>query len=327
MERWNTHHSVSVEVELFDHVLRLSQDPNSNHLGTTVWDSSIVLAKRRRAEEGSTRGAKCAASARLNSGLAVASPALREVLPVLRRNVTNNVSPQALKAQGSPLIGDVGRVDVEELDWGNASHAERVNPPFDYVIAADVVYSEHLVKLFIDTLLHVSDHRTTIMIANELRSETVHALFLSSLQPHFNVKKVLKSKFDDVYRHASLDIFILKRLRAPKQESPTLPSPASSPVLLPPACDDNNINARDTTQDPAEDLPTVASIKEESGDVVSDTREGEGVEECKEDRVNDREGPQQQDQQEQRKKSWHARRDGAHAARLLAGIRINGEET
>lgn len=25
--------------------LRLAQDPNSEHLGTTVWDASIVLAK------------------------------------------------------------------------------------------------------------------------------------------------------------------------------------------------------------------------------------------------------------------------------------------
>lgn len=27
------------------HTFKLAQDPNSQHLGTTVWDSSIVLAK------------------------------------------------------------------------------------------------------------------------------------------------------------------------------------------------------------------------------------------------------------------------------------------
>ncbi len=26
-------------------MLRLAQDPSSEHLGTTVWDSSVVLAK------------------------------------------------------------------------------------------------------------------------------------------------------------------------------------------------------------------------------------------------------------------------------------------
>ena len=43
--RWNTHFSTSVVVELFGTQLRLSQDPQSLHLGTTVWDASIVVAK------------------------------------------------------------------------------------------------------------------------------------------------------------------------------------------------------------------------------------------------------------------------------------------
>ena len=72
-ERWNTHFSTTVEQEVFGcahallcqqrrcallcrqapppvshycrHPFKLAQDPNSQHLGTTVWDSSIVLAK------------------------------------------------------------------------------------------------------------------------------------------------------------------------------------------------------------------------------------------------------------------------------------------
>jgi hypothetical protein len=43
--RWNTHFSTCVSVELFGTPLRLSQDPQSLHLGTTVWDASIVVAK------------------------------------------------------------------------------------------------------------------------------------------------------------------------------------------------------------------------------------------------------------------------------------------
>ncbi len=43
--RWNTHFSTSVSVELFGTPLQLSQDPQSLHLGTTVWDASIVVAK------------------------------------------------------------------------------------------------------------------------------------------------------------------------------------------------------------------------------------------------------------------------------------------
>lgn len=34
-----------VEQEVFGSVLRFVQDPSSEHLGTTVWDASVVLAK------------------------------------------------------------------------------------------------------------------------------------------------------------------------------------------------------------------------------------------------------------------------------------------
>lgn len=45
LERWNTHFSTSVSITLFGLELRLSQNPQSLHLGTTVWDASIVVAK------------------------------------------------------------------------------------------------------------------------------------------------------------------------------------------------------------------------------------------------------------------------------------------
>ena len=45
LQRWNTHFSTEVCITLFGSELRLSQNPQSLHLGTTVWDASIVLAK------------------------------------------------------------------------------------------------------------------------------------------------------------------------------------------------------------------------------------------------------------------------------------------
>ena len=43
-ERWNTHFEKTVSVDLLDTTFRLAQDPASGHLGSTVWDASIVLA-------------------------------------------------------------------------------------------------------------------------------------------------------------------------------------------------------------------------------------------------------------------------------------------
>ena len=44
-ERWNTHFSKTVEQEVLGYPFSLAQEPSSHHLGTTVWDASIVAAK------------------------------------------------------------------------------------------------------------------------------------------------------------------------------------------------------------------------------------------------------------------------------------------
>ena len=36
-------------------------------------------------------------------------------------------------------LGPIGSVEVAELDWGNQEQAEALNPPFDYIVATDVV--------------------------------------------------------------------------------------------------------------------------------------------------------------------------------------------
>lgn len=43
--RWNNHGKTEVKVDLFGIPLRIRQDPESQNLGTTVWDSSIIFAK------------------------------------------------------------------------------------------------------------------------------------------------------------------------------------------------------------------------------------------------------------------------------------------
>jgi hypothetical protein len=43
--RFNTPQTCKVELEVLGHKLSLAQDPNSQHHGTTIWDSSIVFVK------------------------------------------------------------------------------------------------------------------------------------------------------------------------------------------------------------------------------------------------------------------------------------------
>ncbi|KAG0453753.1 hypothetical protein HPP92_025057 [Vanilla planifolia] len=44
-DRLNSPNTSAIVIEVLGHRLHLSQDPNSKHLGTTVWDSSMVFIK------------------------------------------------------------------------------------------------------------------------------------------------------------------------------------------------------------------------------------------------------------------------------------------
>eukprot|EP00882_Tetradesmus_deserticola_P020392 GHRQ01022031.1.p1 GENE.GHRQ01022031.1~~GHRQ01022031.1.p1 ORF type:complete len:180 (+),score=67.43 GHRQ01022031.1:225-764(+) len=114
-ERWNTHFSTVVEQEVLGVNLRLAQDPSSEHLGTTVWDASIVLAKylekNMRKGEFSRPKASGKRAIELGAGMGLAGLAfaliganvlltdVAEVMPLLQRNYDNNLSAAALRGE------------------------------------------------------------------------------------------------------------------------------------------------------------------------------------------------------------------------------------
>ncbi|CAN0240337.1 unnamed protein product [Ectocarpus sp. 8 AP-2014] len=44
-QRWNTHHSHVVPIEVCGTQLNIAQDPTSDNLGTTIWDASVILVR------------------------------------------------------------------------------------------------------------------------------------------------------------------------------------------------------------------------------------------------------------------------------------------
>jgi predicted nicotinamide N-methyase len=114
-----------------------------------------------------------------------------EVLPLLLRNVERNKS---WISQSNSDSGSIGSVTVAELDWGNKDHIRAVDPPFDYIIGTDVVYSEHLLQPLMETIIALSGPKTKIMLGYEIRSTTVHEQMMQMWKSNFNVKTVSKSK-------------------------------------------------------------------------------------------------------------------------------------
>eukprot|EP00889_Picochlorum_renovo_P008059 jgi/Picre1/35089/NNA_002552.t1 len=226
-DRFNSSESREVTVDMFGSQIVLRQDPCSRNLGTTVWDASIVLAKyveKNFSGKSRVKGKTVVELGAGVSGLVGMSFALQgahvtvtditdAVLDTLRHNVEYNLSPATLRLNQSQMAGAVGQVNVVELDWSIPSHFERVSPPVDYIVAADCVYNEDSVSMFLDAVQALFGPRSIGLVCNEFRSESVHAEFMSKFSKHFSMKKVPSSKMDKQYIHPLIHIYILKRLK------------------------------------------------------------------------------------------------------------------
>ncbi|CAL8464476.1 g4011 [Coccomyxa elongata] len=200
-ERWNTHLSTSVSVELFGIDVRMSQDPSSMNLGTTVWDASIVLAKflekNARKGEFSRANVKGKRAIELGAGPGLGGMAfallgadvlltdLADIVPLIRKNVDANFTSAALHGREGPWGQQVGKLRVQELDWGTEAHIIQADGPFAFVLAADCVYHEEHIFGLRQTILALTDLKSTVIIANELRSESVQAQFMMLFEESF----------------------------------------------------------------------------------------------------------------------------------------------
>ncbi|XP_020973423.1 protein N-lysine methyltransferase METTL21A [Arachis ipaensis] len=235
LDRLNSPTTFEMPLEVLGHELQFTQDPNSKHLGTTVWDSSLVFAKflERNCRKGRFSPAKLKGKRviELGAGCGVSGFGMallgcdvivtdqKEVLPLLQRNVERNIS--RVMQKNPDLNGDnslqanifflesFGSIKVAELQWGDESHIKAVDPPFDYIIGTDVVYVEHLLEPLLQTILALSGPRTTILLGHEIRSTCVHEKMLEMWKQNFDVKNVPKSKMDETYQHPSIQLFIM----------------------------------------------------------------------------------------------------------------------
>ncbi|GJM87360.1 hypothetical protein PR202_ga03307 [Eleusine coracana subsp. coracana] len=195
-ERLNSPSTSAISLEVMGHRLHISQDPNSKHLGTTVWDASMVFVKF--LETNSRKGRFCPSKLKgkrvieLGAGCGLAGFGMAllgcdvittdqvEVLPLLMRNVERNKS---WISQSNSDSGSLGSITVAELDWGNKDHIEAVVPPFDYIIGTDVVYSEHLLQPLLETITALSGPKTKILMDAKYRHPSIHLYMMDPKAP------------------------------------------------------------------------------------------------------------------------------------------------
>lgn len=155
------------------HEMETSVDPATGKVlaGSWLWDCSLVLANwlqtgawppgslkgKRAVEIGAGTGLPGLAAAALGADVTLTDiPAL---VPNLERNIAANAARLA-----------PGRAAAAPLVWGQ--DCRHLAPPVDLVLGSDVMYDTESMGPLSETLKALSDSRTEIYIAYELRNGT-----------------------------------------------------------------------------------------------------------------------------------------------------------
>ncbi|CAN0379623.1 unnamed protein product [Ectocarpus fasciculatus] len=240
-QRWNTHHSHVVPIEVCGTQLNIAQDPTSDNLGTTIWDASVILVRymernpqlySRRKLEGKRvleLGAGCGLAGMYFAlqGAHVTFTDLIEVVPLLQRNVTMNLGGQAVEAAagtasssgetrsrgGTSAAATSARpkAKVLEYDWGKP--LDGLSPPYDYIVACDCVYVERLVESLVWSMAQCSGRGTTVLVASEKREEVTYAKFRARLSEDFAVRQAPRRHMDKAYDHENSEVLVCKLRR------------------------------------------------------------------------------------------------------------------
>ncbi|KAI3436664.1 hypothetical protein D9Q98_006080 [Chlorella vulgaris] len=150
-------------LDLGARVLSIAEDFSlCNEAAAVVWDAALTLvyylqrhpdlvAGKRVVELGCGTGAVSCAAAALGAAQ-VTSTDLPHVVPLVRSNIQAN---------------ELTAVTAAPLAWGESVAA--LHPPFDVVLASDVLYQAEALSLFVQSLRELSSPSTLTLLCNEHR--------------------------------------------------------------------------------------------------------------------------------------------------------------
>ncbi|KAJ3047659.1 hypothetical protein HK097_011343 [Rhizophlyctis rosea] len=203
------------------HSLTLLQNTSSGTSGTTIWPGGRDLAsylalqsqkgklslhKKRLVDLGTGTGivgltaAHCGASVTLTDQEHIINGA------VLSENIAANADETA--ANG-------GNISTLVLDWNiHAQGVEGIDPPYDIVCGADVMYDISFAEPLSHTIAALTDTKSTIYIAYERRDPLVHDRFMEVMKElGFKGTKVTKRATGKIQDQDSLvDIWKFKKV-------------------------------------------------------------------------------------------------------------------
>ncbi|KAL0793514.1 hypothetical protein Bca101_064891 [Brassica carinata] len=202
--------------------LSIQQDNATMHVGTSVWPCSLVLSKF--AERWSTvdssspnpyaelldfRGRR---AVELGTGCGVAGMAFHllglteivltdmvQVMPALKHNLKRNKA----------ALGKYLKTSI--VSWNNRDQISALNPPFDLVIAADVVYIEESVGQLVAAMESLMKEDGAVLLGYQVRSPEADKLFWELCDAVFEIEKVPHEHLHPEYAYEEADVYIFRK--------------------------------------------------------------------------------------------------------------------
>ncbi|KAI9296702.1 hypothetical protein K502DRAFT_283240, partial [Neoconidiobolus thromboides FSU 785] len=243
-----TKHLTTVEYWIGGQQYMIHQHNDSLDHGTTLWDSSKVLAlyfyqlkknsKIKPTDYVLELGAGTGLSGILTSslGLSTIITDQEHIVSLLKLNAKLNISliPKIEEKEKEVEMVIKRNCDyfqtsqldlnplliVDRLVWGDQKDMERYQKlsltyPFKYILAADCIYDINILEFFLETLDKiVIDSKTIILISLEPRDPFVVETFVKrAKETGFSVTKINKSKLPPPYNvnDAPCEIYKLKK--------------------------------------------------------------------------------------------------------------------
>lgn len=215
-----------IQLQVRDSQLSIQQDNGSFHVGTSVWPCSLVLAKfverwapsspttttdnpyydlldfhtrRRRAIELGTGCGAAGMTFRLLGLQDIILTDISPVMPALKHNLKRN----------KPVLGKNMKTSI--LYWNNKDQIRGVNPPFDVVIAADVVYIEESVGHLVGAMEALVSDDGVILLGYQLRSPEADKLFWEMCEKVFVIEKVPHQDLHPDYAYEETDVYVFRK--------------------------------------------------------------------------------------------------------------------
>lgn len=121
------------------------------------------------------------------------------VMPALKHNLKRN----------KPALNKNLKTSI--LYWNNKDQIKAANPPFDVVIAADVVYIEETVGHLVGAMEALVADDGVILLGYQLRSPEADKLFWEMCETAFAIEKVPHQDLHADYAYEEADVFIFRK--------------------------------------------------------------------------------------------------------------------